>query len=161
MLYHCIKLVFHNILRNKFYSFLNIIGLTVGLVSAVFIMMYILDELSYDRYNVNHERVYRIQSQFNINGKATNYAKTPGPYAPTLKELSPSIEKVARFHLLRSVVLRTNDRMYTETAIYFADQSVFDVFTFKRVYFKNVVKITGLKSKFIIPENILSLIVYS
>ena len=134
MLYHCIKLVFHNIVRNKFYSFLNIIGLTVGLASAVFIMMYILDELSYDRYNVNHERVYRIESQFNINGKVTNYAKTPGPYAPTLKELSPLIDKVARFHLLRSVVLRTNDRMFTETSIYFADQSVFDVFTFKRVY---------------------------
>jgi putative ABC transport system permease protein len=134
MLYHCIKLVFHNIVRNKFYSFLNILGLTLALASAVFIMMYILDELSYDRYNVNHERVYRIESQFNINGKVTNYAKTPGPYAPTLKELSPSIEKIARFHLLRSVVLRTNDRMYTETAIYFADQSVFDVFTFKRVY---------------------------
>jgi len=134
MLFHCIKLVFHNIARNKFYSFLNILGLTVGLASAVFIMMYILDELSYDRYNVNHERVYRIQSQFNINGRVTNYAKTPGPYAPTLMELSPSIEKIARFHLLRSVVLRTNDRMYTETAIYFADQSVFDVFTFKRVY---------------------------
>lgn len=134
MLYHCIKLVFHNIARNKFYSFLNIIGLTVGLVSAVFIMMYILDELSYDKYNVNHERIYRVQSQFNINGKVTNYAKTPGPYAPTLKDLSPSIEKVARFHLLRSVVLRTNDRMYTETAIYFADQSVFDAFTFHRIY---------------------------
>lgn len=134
MLYHCIKLVFHNIARNKFFSFLNIIGLTVGLVSAVFIMMYIMDELSYDRYNVKHERIYRIQSQFNINGKVTNYAKVPGPYAPTLKEMSPSIEKVARFHLLRSVVLRTNDRMFTETAIYFADQSVFDVFTFHCIY---------------------------
>jgi putative ABC transport system permease protein len=49
-------------------------------------------------------------------------------------EMSSSIEKVARFHLLRSVVLRTNDRMYTETAIYFADQSVFDVFTFHCIY---------------------------
>ena len=134
MLYHCIKLVFHNIARNKFYSFLNIIGLTVGLVSAVFIMMYILDELSYDRYNTNHERIYRIQSQLSINGKVTNYAKVPGPYAPTLKEMSPAIEKVARFHLLRSVVLRANERMFTETAIYFADQSVFDIFTFHCIY---------------------------
>ena len=134
MLYHCIKLVFHNIARNKFYSFLNIIGLTVGLVSAVFIMMYILDELSYDRYNVKYDRVYRIESQLNINGKVSKYAKVPGPYATTLKEMTPSIEKVARFHQLRSVVLRANERMYTETAIYFADQSVFDVFTYHRIY---------------------------
>jgi putative ABC transport system permease protein len=134
MLYHCIKLVFHNIARNKFYSFLNIIGLTVGLVSAVFIMMYILDEFSYDRYNVKHDRIYRIQSQLNINGKTTSYAKVPGPYAPTLMGMSSSIEKVARFHSLRSVVLRTNDRMYTETAIYFADQTVFDVFSFHCIY---------------------------
>jgi putative ABC transport system permease protein len=134
MLYHCIKLVFHNITRNKFYSFLNIIGLTVGLVSAVFIMMYILDELSYDRYNVKHDRIYRIQSQLDINGKVTNYAKVSGPYAQTLKEMSTDIEKVARFRQLRSVVLRTNDRMFTETAIYFADQSVFDIFTYRRIY---------------------------
>ena len=134
MLYHCIKLVFHNITRNKFYSFLNIIGLTVGLVSAVFIMMYILDELSYDKYNVKYDRVYRIESQLNINGKVSRYAKVPGPYATTLKEMTPSIEKIARFHQLRSVVLRANERMYTETEIYFADQSVFDVFTFHRIF---------------------------
>ncbi|MDP4292738.1 MAG: ABC transporter permease, partial [Bacteroidota bacterium] len=113
---------------------MNILCLTVGLVSAVLIMMYILDELSYDKYNVKHDRIYRIQSQLNINGKVTRYAKVSGPYATTLREMSPAIEKVARFHLLRSVVLRTNDRMYTETEIYFADQSVFDIFTFHKVY---------------------------
>ena len=134
MLYNYIRLVFHTIGRNKFYSLLNIIGLTVGLVSAVFIMMYILDELSYDRYQIKNENIYRIESQLNINGKTTRYAKVSGPYAPTLKEMSTSIEKVARFHVLRSVVLRANERMYTETGIYFADQSVFDIFTFHKVY---------------------------
>lgn len=134
MLNHCIRLVFHNIARNKFYSLLNIIGLTIALASAAFIMMYIIDELSYDRYHIKHDRIYRIQSQLTINGKLTRYAKISGPYAPTLKEMSTSIEKVARFHLLRSVVLRTNERMYTETGIYFADQSVFDIFTFHKVY---------------------------
>ena len=134
MLYNYIRLVFHTIGRNKFYSLLNIIGLTVGLVSAAFIMMYILDEFSYDRYHVKSESIYRIESQLNINGKTTRYAKVPGPYAPTLKEMSTSIEKVARFHVLRSVVLRANERMYTETGIYFADQSVFEIFTFHKVY---------------------------
>ena len=134
MLYHCIKLVFHNISRNKFYSFLNIIGLMVGLVSAALIMMYVLDELSYDRYHVKHERIFRIQSQLNINGKITKIAKVPGPYAPTLKEMSPDIEKVARFLQLRSVVFRSNDRMYTETGIYFADQSIFDIFSYHKIY---------------------------
>lgn len=134
MLYHCIKLVFNNITRNKFYSFLNIIGLTIGLVSAVFIMMYILDELSYDRYNVKYNRVYRIGSQLNINGRVSRFATVPGPYATTLKGMTTQIEKVARFRQLRSVVIRANERMYKETEMYFADQSVFDVFTYKRLF---------------------------
>jgi putative ABC transport system permease protein len=108
--------------------------LTVGLVSAVFIMMYILDEFSYDRYHDKKDSIYRIESELTINGKVTRYAKVPGPYAPTLKEMSTSIENVVRFHQLRSVVLRANERMYTETGIYFADQSVFDIFTFHKVY---------------------------
>lgn len=134
MLHHYIRLVIRNIVRNKFYSLLNIIGLTMGIATAAFILMYILDELSYDQHNTKHHRIYRIGCQLSINGKINNYAKVSGPYAPTLKDLSPAIEGVTRFVQLRSVILRTGERMYPETGIYFADQSVFDLFTLHRVY---------------------------
>ncbi len=134
MLHHYIRLVIRNIVRNKFYSLLNIIGLTMGIATAAFILMYILDELSYDRYNLKSKRIYRIECQLAVNGKVNNYAKIGGPYAPTLKDLSPAIENVTRFVSLRSVILRTGERMYTETGIFFADQSVFNVFTLHRVY---------------------------
>ncbi|NWJ49242.1 MAG: ABC transporter permease [Bacteroidetes bacterium] len=134
MLHHYVRLVIRNIVRNKFYSFLNIIGLTMGIVTAAFILMYILDELSYDRYNLKYKRVYRIECQLSVNGKLNNYAKIGGPYAPTLKDMSPAIEKVARFVSLHSVILRTGERMFHETGIFFTDQSVFDIFTLKRVY---------------------------
>lgn len=134
MLHHYIRLVVRNIVRNKFYSLLNIIGLTMGIVTAAFILMYILDELSYDRHNLKYKRVYRIECQLSIDGRENNYAKIAGPYAPTLKDLSPAIEKVARFVQLRSVILRTGERMFSETGIFFADQTVFDVFTLHRVY---------------------------
>jgi len=134
MLHHYIRLVIRNIVRNRFYSLLNIIGLTMGIATAAFILMYILDEFSYDRYNLKSKRIYRIESRLSVNGRINNYARVSGPYAPTLKDLSPAIEKVARFVSLRSVILRTGERMFPETGIFFADQSVFDVFTLHRVY---------------------------
>ncbi len=134
MLRHYIRLVIRSVVRNKFYSILNIIGLTMGIATAAFILMYILDELSYDRYNQKYKRIYRIESQISINGKENNSAKTAGPYALTLKDISPAIEQVTRFVALKNVILRTGERMFLETGIFFADQSVFDVFSLKRVY---------------------------
>jgi putative ABC transport system permease protein len=106
----------------------------MGIATAAFILMYILDELSYDRYNSRYKRIFRIECQLSVNGKINNYAKISGPYAPTLMDMSSSIEKVTRFVPLRSVILRTGERMFPETGIFFADQSVFDVFTLHRVY---------------------------
>ena len=60
---------FRNISRNKFYTFLNIIGLSVGLAAFIFILLYVRDELTFDRYNKNYDRVYRLESNFNIANK--------------------------------------------------------------------------------------------
>ncbi|NTV83042.1 MAG: ABC transporter permease, partial [Bacteroidales bacterium] len=57
---------FRNLLRNKFYAFLNILGLSIGLAAFIFILLYVRDEITYDKHNAKHERIYRIESDFNI-----------------------------------------------------------------------------------------------
>ena len=69
--------LYRNIARNKFYSTLNIVGLSIGIAAAIFILLYIQDELSYDKYNEKYERIYRIESDFTISGKHDQFAIVP------------------------------------------------------------------------------------
>jgi putative ABC transport system permease protein len=89
--------LYRNIMRNKFYTSLNIIGLSLGIAVAIFILLYVQDELSYDKYNVNHERIYRIESDFTISNKHDLFAIVPIPMGPALKIEFPEIEEFVRF----------------------------------------------------------------
>jgi putative ABC transport system permease protein len=63
MLKNYFKTAFRNLLRNKFYSLINIVGLAIGLATCFLIILYVLDELSYDKYNVNASRIYRVNNE--------------------------------------------------------------------------------------------------
>ncbi|NOX47057.1 MAG: ABC transporter permease [Chlorobi bacterium] len=71
--------LYRNIIRNRFYSILNIIGLSVGMAAAIFILLFVQDELLYDKYHSKHEGIYRIESDFFINGKNDKFAIVPIP----------------------------------------------------------------------------------
>ena len=92
MLKNYILTAWRNIAKDKFYSFINIFGLAIGLTTAVFILLYIIDELTYDKYHENHERIYRLESHFIINNSDDLFAATQVPLAPTLKDEYPVIE---------------------------------------------------------------------
>ena len=65
MIKNYLVVAWRNLLKNKIYSFLNITGLAVGLASFLLIALYMMDEVSYDRYNINADRIYRINSDIN------------------------------------------------------------------------------------------------
>lgn len=136
MLKNYLVSAYRNIARNKFYSALNIAGLAIGMICAILIFLYVQKELTFDKHNVNYERIYRLESDFTISGKNTLAALSPMPMAPTLMDEYPEIEKYARFagFGLEDILFSYGDKKFYEDNIYFADSTVFDVFTYRFIF---------------------------
>jgi putative ABC transport system permease protein len=127
------KTAWRNLMKYKFISFINLFGLTVGLTCCLLILTYILNELSYDRFNKDAGQVYRVTRTFyDGNGQKTLELSTISPpfgyYLPTD---FPEIQKMTRLLNLGSVPLRYKDKLISEPDVYFADGNLFDVFTVK------------------------------
>lgn len=118
-------------LRNKFYTVINIAGLTLGILTAIFLLLFVQDELTYDKHNEKYERIYRLESHFDVAGKQDLFAIVPIPMAPTLKNEFPEIETFTRLAPERDIRMRYGDKEFAEEGICYADSTVFDVFTFQ------------------------------
>ena len=96
MIKNYIKTAFRNLMKNKGFTFINVFGLTLGLATCLLIVFYVFDELSYDRYNVNAGRIYRINNEIKFGGMEGSYAVTPAPTSAALKADFPEVEQSAR-----------------------------------------------------------------
>ena len=119
-----------NIFRDKFYTSINIFGLATGIATAIFILLYVNDELTYDKYNKNYKRIYRLESDFTINGKADKFAVTQFPLGPTLKDEFPEIEEYVRFAPAGTMYFKSDNIEFREDSLMITDSTVFNVFTF-------------------------------
>src|SRR4030042_519311 len=124
---------YRSIVKNKFYSILNIFGPAIGITCAILILLYIQEELTFDKHYKNYDRIYRLESDFNISGKATLAALVPMPMAPTLKDEYPEIKEIARFagFGLQDILFQYKDLKFFEDKIYFADSTVFKLFDYE------------------------------
>src|SRR6187431_298658 len=96
MLKNYFVIAWRNLLKNKTYSAINIAGLSIGLAAFWLIVMYIADELSYDRYHDNADRVYRVVQYASWEDNNLKLAPTAAPFAPSLKAAFPEIEETVR-----------------------------------------------------------------
>jgi putative ABC transport system permease protein len=124
---------YRNIIKNKFYSVLNIFGPAIGITCAILILLYVQNELTFDKHNVKYNRIYRLESDFTISGKATLAGLVARPMAPTLKDEYPEIEEVVRFagFGLQDILFQYKDLKFFEDNIYFVDSTVFKIFTYE------------------------------
>ncbi|GAB7088306.1 FtsX-like permease family protein [Marinifilum fragile] len=125
--------IIRNFNRNKFYTVLNVVGLSVGLVCAILIVLFIQEELSYDKYNVNHKRIVRLASDFTLNGKRDRVATSSMPFGPTFKQEFPEVEEFVRIHGSGRQQFRYNDIEFYEERIAYVDSSVFKVFSYNLI----------------------------
>jgi putative ABC transport system permease protein len=120
-----------NLKRDKWYSLLNILGLAIGIASSLLLILFIKDELSYDRYNVNADRIYRIDSYIKEPGKdEMKWAATQFPLGPTLARDFPEVEAATRFVDNGKKMYKNGDLRFYEDKVFFADSSVFRIFTY-------------------------------
>ena len=117
-----------NLLKQKSYSFINIFGLAIGLACSIMILLWVLDELSYDAHNKNIDNIYRVvEEQLYAGGEIFPVAVTPIPLAPALEETFPEISKATRVRTMRAMVKYENERF--NEVIYFADPEFFQIFS--------------------------------
>ncbi len=120
-----------NFKRDKGYSLLNILGLTIGVTFSLLIIFYIKDELSYDKYHEKGDRIFRINSYIKEADKDTmKWAITPFPMAPALKNDYPEVEEAVRFVGNDRTMFKNGNKMFYETKTFYADSNVFRVFTY-------------------------------
>jgi putative ABC transport system permease protein len=125
-----LKIAWRNLLKNKVFSFINIIGLAVGLASFLMIALYVVDELSYDRYNLKAGRIYRVDSDIRFGSSDLKLAVCSDPMGATLKQDYPQVEQFARIYNSNgSKLIKKGNDFIDEQRVAHADSTLFDVFT--------------------------------
>lgn len=119
-----------NLYKHKGYFLLNIVGLVIGISSFLFISLYIINELSYDRFHSQSERMFRVHVKGLLMGQNLDMAVTASPMARALINDYPEVEKVTQVKESGAWVIGYEDRRFNEDGVLFADSAFFDVFDF-------------------------------
>ena len=116
--------------REKGFTTIMISGLALALAACIFIGLFVVDELGYDRYNTKAGRIFRIASDLHINGGSENEVATPSPMAATLVRDFPAIENAVRIRSYRKdVAVHIGDKIFPQSGAVLADSSLFSIFT--------------------------------
>lgn len=113
------------------YILLNIGGLAIGLASFLFITLYVINELSYDRFHKNYENIYRVKVIGRMAGGEINQAITAAPMAQAMLKDYPEVLKATRVKQMGDWLIRFGDKKFNEEGVLFADSTFFDVLDFK------------------------------
>ncbi len=119
--------------KYSFYSFINVLGLAAGITACLFIVLYVVDELSYDRFHTDAENIYRVGLHGKIAGQELRATTSSLPVAPTMKAEIPGIEETLRIIPATrnsGLAFRYQDKVFTENKIFYSDSNFFSFFTF-------------------------------
>lgn len=132
MLHNYIKITLRSLWKNKVFSVVNILGLSVGMTCAFLLYLYVQDELSYDQYHQDKDRIYRIELTSTHTDRQTQSVVFPGIWADMLKEELPIIAQTTRLKGASGIYFMGNnrERLYPKN-IFYADASLPEILTFK------------------------------
>lgn len=131
MISNYFKLAFRNILKHKFFSAINILGMSIGIAACLLILLYVVDELSYDRFHADAQRIYQIGLHARIGDQDVNTANTCPPMADALVKEVPGVEQATRVaNFWGAPTIKYDDKVFTEEKIFHADSNFFQFFSF-------------------------------
>lgn len=129
MLKNYFTIALRNLKKHGFYTSINVLGLAIGITSCLIISLYVVNELRYDKHHEAADRIYRVNCEIKFGANHLNLAVTPAPMADALRNDFPEVEHTARFWNDGSMLIKRTDQNIKETAVVYADSSVFNVFT--------------------------------
>ena len=131
MIRNLIRTAVRHILKHPGYSFLNVLGLTLGITSALFLLVYVTDEVSYDRYHEKADRIYRVSSKITETDDQFTWIVAQIPFGPQVAQDYPEVEAYVRFINMPRALYKYEDKEYVEEDFFYADSALFDIFTYK------------------------------
>src|SRR5687768_6260564 len=134
MFKNLLKIAVRSIIKDKTYSIINVLGLTIGITCSLFLFMYILDELSYDRYHKNAQNIYRVISNIKEPDNAFTWAVAQIPLADELSDNYPEVTNAVRFFGMGRTMYKNGDNQFYEEEFYRADSTVFDMFSYEIIH---------------------------
>ena len=129
MIKNYLKTAFRSLLRNKGFTFINVFGLALGLATVLLIVLYVVDELSYDRYNNNHDRIYRVNTDLKYGSNETAFAITAPPVADALVKEFPEVERSMRIGAGENFRFKKGNEIIEEKNVFYCSDGIFDIFT--------------------------------
>lgn len=124
---------YRNLIRKPGFAFINITGLAIGLAACMLILLYISDELSYDKFHSQSDRIYRLNNKSLIGNNEFEGTYTPSPLAETMLAEYPEIENVTRLWNRSQRSFRAGESTFIEDKFFFADSSFFEIFDFELI----------------------------
>jgi len=131
MVKNYLKVAIRNITKHKFFSIINILGLTIGIASCLFVSMYIYDELNYDHFHEKGERIYRMNLHGKLGGQEVYTTNTSFPMSKALVAEIPEVEEATRVNDMGEWIFRSGELAFNEEGIMAADSNFFHVFSFE------------------------------
>lgn len=137
MLQNYLKIALRNLTRNKMFSFLNILGLTVGTACCLYILMYVKDQFGFDKHHQNAENIYRINTRIERKNELTfNGCTVSPPIVPTMQKDFPEVEAhtrvIAFFNVKNNIVgVEGNTQTFSENKGYLVDSTFFKIFNYR------------------------------
>jgi putative ABC transport system permease protein len=116
--------------KQRLFSLVNLFGLSLGIVSVCLILIYVQNELSFDRFNKNADRIFRVYSSFEREGKSQDWVQTATPMAAFIRDKLPEIENTVRITKVPKGLVGYGENHFFEENMILSDASVFNVFTF-------------------------------
>ena len=135
MLKNYFNVALRNLFKHKLYSLINVLGLSIGLTCFLMISLYVVDELSYDNFHTDAERIYRMDFSGNINGSEFITALASAPAGPTMPEEFPEVEESTRLRGSGNWTIRRKDEdnAYNEENVVFVDANFFTFWDFNLI----------------------------
>lgn len=131
MFRNLLKTSLRNITRDKGYSLINVVGLTIGITSSIFLLLYVLDELSYDKYHSNGNEIYRVITTITEVDDEFTWVVAQVPFGPTVRDKYPEVEAYVRFMDLGRTLFKNGEMKFYEDEIFATDSAVFEIFNYE------------------------------
>jgi ABC-type antimicrobial peptide transport system permease subunit len=130
MFLNYLKIAFRNIRRQKLYTIINVTGLAIGMASSILILLFVYDELTFDKFHENADQIYRVYFILEENGKKLPIALTPSPLAAALKNDYPEVSDAVCVKRGGRILIRYQDKWTTAESTNYTYPSFFDIFSF-------------------------------
>lgn len=130
MLLNYLKIAFRNFKQHKMFTFINVLGLAIGIATCMLINFWLQRELSYDRFNDKADRIFRVERHVTFEGKDEIWPITSGTYGPVLVSDYPEIESFVRFWR-RELAVKDQNNTYHMQDLIMTENSIFDIFDYE------------------------------